>query len=227
MSPETLVRRAEDVGLDGVAVTDHNTMTGVEPARRAASDDFLVIPAEEIDTTEGQIIGLFLEEEIEPWQSPSAVASEVHDQGGLTLAPHPFDEMRAGLTTASEYVDILDGVETCNSRCVRAAYNRRAEAFADEHQLPSTGGSDAHFACELGRAWTRVQVAPQEGVADPTESQGTVAANGGEAATLDAVADAIQRGRVTPVGSTGTPLVHVGTKAVKLYNRVISGEWLG
>ena len=203
MSPETLVTRASAVGLDGVAVTDHNTMAAVEPARRAATD-LLVIPGEEIDTPDGQIIGLFLTEPIEPWQSPAAVIDAIHAQGGLALAPHPFDPLREGLASIGDHADALDAIEGRNSRCLRDRYNDRAVAFAREHDLPITGGSDAHFAREVGTAFTRASLD-----ADPdTELSG------------DAVQRTIERGKVEPAGRRGTPLVHAGTKCVKLYDRV-------
>ncbi|QZP37091.1 PHP-associated domain-containing protein [Halobaculum magnesiiphilum] len=205
MAPETLVRRAESVGLDGVAITDHNTMDGVGPARRAASDQFLVISAEEVDTPDGQIIGLFLEEPIEPWQSPRTVIQEIHDQGGLALAPHPFDAMRSGLSSLSEYTDVLDAVETINSRCVRPAYNRRALEFAQQYEIPKTGGSDSHFAHEIGTAYTDLEI--------PSD------ARAGES-LADPVKQSLRDGRVSPVGGRGSIVSHAGTKCAKLYNRL-------
>lgn len=199
MAPETLVRRAEQTGLDGVAITDHNTMSAVSPARQAAPDDFIVIPGEEIDTSEGQIIGLFLSKSIEPWQSPKAVLNQIHNQGGVAIAPHPFDTMREGLTTITEHVEELDAIETLNSRCLRDQYNERATAFATEHNLPATGGSDAHFAYELGTALTEIR----------TDEE-----------SLGKVRQALLSGQIRPKGGRGSPLVHAGTKGVKLYNRV-------
>jgi predicted metal-dependent phosphoesterase TrpH len=199
MPPETLVRRAEQTDLDGVAITDHNTMNGVVPARQAVTSDLIVIPAEEVDTPEGQIIGLFLSDAIEPWQSPKTVIDQIHDQGGVAVAPHPFDTLREGLTTIGEHVEALDAIETLNSRCLRSQYNKQASAFATEHNLPSTGGSDAHFASELGTAFTQIRT------------------NGD---TLDEVKQALLAGKMAPDGGRGSPLVHAGTKGVKFYNRV-------
>lgn len=236
MTPETLVQRAERVGLDGVAVTDHNTVEAVERARRAASDDLLVIPAEEIDTPEGQIIGLFLSERVEPWQSPATILDEIHDQGGLALAPHPFDEMRDGLTTIETYTGELDAVETLNARCVRDQYNRRAEAFAEEYELPATGGSDAHFAREIGTAYTNVQVLSGDdrgGTGGDTQSDGTnVTETGSDSenrdrneseTSLSDVKQAIRAGRTEPQGGTNGLLVHAATKSVKLYRELRRG----
>lgn len=203
MSPETLVRRAEAVGLNGVAITDHNTMDAVAAARRTAREDFLVIPAEEIDTLEGQIIGLFLDHPIEPWQSPAAVFEAIHQQDGLAMLPHPFDATREHLRTIDEHADSIDAIETINSRCIRNRYNRLAEEFAERHDLTKTGGSDAHFSRELSTAHTQIE-------SDASSSERMAAV----------VREAIVDGQTMPVGSTGTPLVHVGTKMVKMYNRV-------
>lgn len=199
MTPETLVRRAEQIGLDGVAITDHNTMEGIKPARQAVTSDLIVIPAEEVDTPEGQIIGLFLSDTIEPWQSPKAVINQINQQGGIAVAPHPFDGLREGLTTIDEHVEALDAIETLNSRCLLRQYNQRAKAFAAEHNLPSTGGSDAHFASELGTAFTQIRTSGD---------------------TLDEVKQALLAGKMVPDGGRGSPLVHARTKCVKLYNRV-------
>jgi hypothetical protein len=209
--PETLIRRAKRVGLDGVAITDHNTMDGIDPARLAADDGFLIIPAEEIDTTEGQIIGLFLTEPIDPWQPPAEVLNTIHRQGGLALVPHPFDNLRDGLETIESHVDRIDAVEVLNSRCIRDSYNDRARAFAEANGLPMTGGSDAHFARELGRAYTRVTVRSFPDCDGSSPCRGSM---------LAAVRQAIVDDDVKPAGGRGTPAVHAGTKVVKLLNRL-------
>ncbi|MFB6197490.1 MAG: PHP-associated domain-containing protein, partial [Halobacteriaceae archaeon] len=100
--------------------------------------------------------------------------------------------------------DELDAIETINSRCLWDRYNQRAAEFAAEHNLPATGGSDAHFVTEVGQAHTVVDV--ERDICQYSEK-------------LEAVKEAIRDGRISPVGSTGTNLVHAGTKIVKLYNR--------
>lgn len=207
MSPSDLVRTAEEKGLDGVAVTDHNVMTGVEEARKSASQDFLIIPGEEIDTDEGQVIGLFLDEPIDPNQPPETVLDEIHRQDGIAMVPHPFDVFRENLGSLEPHLDTIDCIETVNSRCVLRRFNRRASTFAEEHGLPATGGSDAHFASEVGRAFTSVKVSK---------------AHEGNS-RLDAVKNAMQEGRIYPVGGEGSVLVHLRTKLVKIYNNRIKG----
>jgi predicted metal-dependent phosphoesterase TrpH len=205
-SPSKIVESAVSVGLDGIALTDHNTMAGVDEARSASPQNFVVIPGEEVDTPNGQIIGLFLDEEIEPWQDPEAVIDEIHRQGGLAFAPHPFDTYREGLKTIGQLSDKLDAIETLNSRCVRSRFNQRATAFARDVGLPKLGGSDAHFAYEVGKAHTSVRlsrVVEEDSDVRPSHLK-----------------RAIVEGDVEPVGHDGTIIAHGGTKVVKLLARL-------
>jgi predicted metal-dependent phosphoesterase TrpH len=202
-SPAALVGAARRRGLDGVAVTDHNTTAGV-PEVRAAAEELLVVPAEEVDTLDGQVIGLFIEESIQPGMPLAATAEAIQDQGGVVFAPHPFDTLREGIgsddsAAADQYAAVLDAVEVLNSRCIRSTYNNRARAFAERHSLPGLGGSDAHFAREVGTAFTDVDTNQQ---------------------TVGAVREALLAGNVIAQGERGSVLNHAGTKAVKLLNGV-------
>lgn len=208
MSPRSLVEAAVDRGLDGVAVTDHNTTDAWPDARSHAPPDFVVIPGEEVDTRDGQVIGLFLEERIDPGGSPAGTIEAIHAQGGLAVAPHPFDRFRSGLGDPEPYAGALDAVEVLNARCLLPRDNRRAASFAATNGLPAVGGSDGHFAREVGAAYTVVD-GP-----DPT---------GGPAA----IVEAIQAGRTRPAGSRSSPIYHAATLAAKRYNRiawVLGGE---
>ncbi len=63
--------------------------------------------------------------------------------------------MRSGHWAEKDLLGILplvDAIETFNARCMQASYNRQAQAFAREHGVLGTVGSDAHAAFELGRA---------------------------------------------------------------------------
>ena len=202
LSPRSLVETAAARGLDGVAITDHNTTAGWAAARRHAPSGFHVIPGEEVDTTGGQVIGLFVEARIEPGRGVAETIGAIHDQGGLAVAPHPYDRFRSGLGDLARYAEGIDAVEVLNARCLLPRDNRRAAAFAAESGLPALGGSDGHFAGEVGSAYTVVEVA--DGADDPRES----------------IAEAILAGRTRPAGSGSTPLYHAGTALVKAYNRI-------
>lgn len=172
-SPERMVRAAVRAGLDGIAITDHDTLANVERARAVAPDDFEVIPAVEVTTTQGHLLALYVEE-APPQADPLTVIDAVHDQGGLAVLSHPFDELRQIYDAdLDEIARAVDAVEAVNSRCVRHTYNRRARSFASANDLPVTGGSDAHFPVEVGRASTVLPESPRAAIpAGTTEGVG-------------------------------------------------------
>ena len=154
LKPERLVERCIEVGLNCIAVTDHNTTDGAFAVREIAP--FMVIIAEEVGTSEGEVTGLFLQETIPRGLSPVETARRIKDQGGLVSLPHPFDRFRSEVITRSGIEDVLpyaDIVEVFNSRNNMDADNRRAYEFAEEHGLLTSGVSDAHTAIELGRTY--------------------------------------------------------------------------
>lgn len=152
-SLKDIVQRCQKVGVDCLAVTDHNCLQGALELREMAP--FVIIPGEEIKSTEGEIIGLFLEQEIPPGLPPQETVARIKDQGGLVYVPHPFSWRASGLTKQAlmAILPSVDVVEVFNARnnIFRGA-NRRAEAFARQHGLTMAAGSDAHRLSELGRS---------------------------------------------------------------------------
>jgi len=152
LSPETIFKTAQKRGLSGVAVTDHNTIKGGQKTSKYQNQDFKVIIGSEITTTEGEIIGLFLNEEVKS-QDPMEVMEEIRWQDGIVVIPHPFDLMRkATFTPRKEHVKLIHKIEAFNSRCIKPEFNQNALEFATKHNLGLTAGSDAHFANEIGKA---------------------------------------------------------------------------
>ena len=154
MAPEKLVERCLKVGLNCIAVTDHNTTDGAFHVQRIAP--FMVIIAEEVATSEGEVTGLFLQETIPMRLSPVETAKRIREQGGLVSLPHPFDRFRSEVITRSGIEDVLpyaDIVEVFNSRNNMSADNQKAYEFAHEHGLLTSGVSDAHTPTELGRTY--------------------------------------------------------------------------
>src|ERR1700682_628159 len=92
---EELAVRARELGLARIALTDHNTAQGALVFRDLEPE--LVIAGEEVKTTEGEVIGLFVNRTIKAWQRPEAVMDEIHEMGGLVYVPHPFDRWRGNL----------------------------------------------------------------------------------------------------------------------------------
>ena len=147
--PRALVKHAAALGIDVLAVTDHDTWEGsvvCRAAAEAAGLDLHVILAAEYATDQGDIIGLFLEREIRTG-SALEICDQIHEQGGLALLPHPYRWHRLD----DLLLDRIDLIEVHNSRTSRADNTRAAElAFA--RKLPELVGPDAHRLGELGLA---------------------------------------------------------------------------
>jgi len=143
-------------------VCDHDTLEGSNRVMRAVHAEDPALPlllAEEITTLEGEIIGLFLTEEIPPGLSAAETLDLIHCQGGLTLIPHPFcthrgKVLRPGARNA--LVDRIDLIEGHNARNISEDEDRLAVVFACDLGIPFTAGSDAHTTMELGRVWMEV-----------------------------------------------------------------------
>lgn len=149
--PRDLVAKARQIGLDRLIVTDHNSMGGAFACRDI--DPELVILGEEIMTTQGELLASFMTEEIPHSLSPMEAIRRLREQGAFISVSHPMDAHRGW--KKEDLLQILphvDALETFNSRCMSATYNEQALAFALEHNLPGTVGSDAHVTRELGRA---------------------------------------------------------------------------
>ncbi|MBV9282056.1 MAG: PHP domain-containing protein [Chloroflexi bacterium] len=154
---DRIIRAVQAAGLDGIAVTDHNEIRGSFELRKRAP--FVVIPSEEIKTSAGEIIGLFLREWIPPGLEPLETVRRIHEQGGLTYVPHPFDELRGSriqrwaLDLVRPEIDVL---EVFNARNALPVFNSRALAYAQEHGLLGGAGSDSHTYGEYGRAYVDI-----------------------------------------------------------------------
>lgn len=151
LTPKSVAKTARRRGLGCVAITDHDSIRGAIEVSRL----FPTIIGEEVSCREGDVIGLFLTEEV-----ASGPALEVMDairaQGGLVMIPHPFDSMRSEALMSEELCAKGDVIEAFNSRVFRIQDNARADAFAKARGLPRVVGSDAHTALEIGRSWLEV-----------------------------------------------------------------------
>ena len=155
-SLEELIQRCGEIGLDRIALTDHNTMEGAQALADLAPD--LTIIGEEAKTREGEVIGLFITRRLPPYLRPEEVMDLVHEMGGLTYIPHPLDRHRANfrLERIVELADRIDIIETYNAWCEPAA-NQAAARLAGELGKVAATGSDSHAAHELGRSWMEIE----------------------------------------------------------------------
>lgn len=154
-SLEKVVQRCLETGINCLAVTDHNTISGALEVKRIAP--FTIIIGEEVLTSSGEIIGLFLTEEIPRHLSPEETVARIKAQGGLVCIPHPFDRFRPHSRLRRDALEKImpdiDLIEVFNSRTLLARDSARALQFAQTHGLPGTVGSDAHVVREIGRSF--------------------------------------------------------------------------
>ena len=151
--PEALIQTCRRKGIDRLAVTDHNTIAGARAAQRL--DPERVIVGEEIMTEKGELLALFVQEEIPKGLPPLDVIRRLREQEAFISVSHPFDAARNGAWALADLLEIaprVDAIETFNSRCTGQRPNELAQAFAAEHHLAGTVGSDAHIVWEVGRA---------------------------------------------------------------------------
>ncbi|MFB6075688.1 MAG: PHP domain-containing protein, partial [Candidatus Aenigmatarchaeota archaeon] len=157
-----IVEISKRKGLDGIAITDHNTFEGVKNAIEMDLDDFLIIKGEEITSNRGDILGLFIEEEIKS-RDYMEVIEEIKEQNGLVIIPHPFDLHRGEhFKNIEEIKNEIDGVEVYNSRFIHNDANRKARKFAEANDLMRTGGSDSHTIFGIGNCYVEAQASSLE-----------------------------------------------------------------
>ncbi len=154
------VRRHTD--LAAIAITDHDRIEGGLQVRDVAARYGLqVIVGEEVSTAEGHLLALFIEERIAPGRPFADTVAQVHAQGGLAVAAHPYDIIshsllgrRGHMSEEALAVLPLDGVEVLNGSLVRHIANARAALMAQRLGFTALGGSDAHHLAVIGQAYT-------------------------------------------------------------------------
>jgi predicted metal-dependent phosphoesterase TrpH len=161
VTPEELVAYAQAVGLGAIAVTDHNVFGGaLEAAELAREHDLVVIPGEEIKTDgQGEVIGLFLKEEIPRGLSFADTIAAIRTQNGLVYLPHPFDRLHSipDPATLHRHLADIDVFEVYNARLLFEAYNDEALRFAAKYNLTMGAGSDAHVLQGVGTGAMRMR----------------------------------------------------------------------
>jgi predicted metal-dependent phosphoesterase TrpH len=151
MSPQAFIDACLRKGLDCVAVTDHDQIEGAFVVQKLAP--FKVIVGEEVKTSEGELIGLFLKELVPRGMSPEDTVRCIHEQGGIVIVPHPFDVFRRSVITRQALERIaptVDAVEGFNCRNILSRHDAAACDVASRHDKPLSVGSDAHSPWEVG-----------------------------------------------------------------------------
>ena len=183
---DLLVEQAAAVGLDALAVTDHDEIDASHRAAELAAERGVVgIVGMEVSSAAGHVLAFGVEEAVPPGLSFDETLDRIRDQGGIAIVPHPFQKSRHGVAAhvSESRLAAADAIEVYNSRLLTGRSNRQAERFAVRNELPMTAGSDAHVSEMVGQAVTEVDAVERSA-----------------AAVLDAVA----AGRTSVVG-TRTP----------------------
>jgi len=156
-TPESIIQRCLKVGVNCLAVTDHNAIAGALEMERLAP--FTIIVGEEVKTTHGEIIGYFLKEHIPRGLSPQETVERIKAQGGLVCVPHPFDRLRRSVLRTDALLQIasrIDIIEVLNARITLSTDIGEARDFALQRRLPVSAGSDAHTPGEIGTAYVEM-----------------------------------------------------------------------
>ena len=183
---DLLLGQAAGVGLDALAVTDHDAIeASLEMVEKAPEYDLIGIPGTEVTSAAGHVLGLGVTERIEQGLPYAETLDRIRDAGGIAVIPHPFQKSRSGVGAKVSRAELAsaDAIEVYNSRLLTGRGNRRAREFALEHGLPMTAGSDAHISEMVGQAVTRIDA---------------------EERTMESIIEAIRDGR-TEVEGKRTP----------------------
>ncbi|MFB6123848.1 MAG: PHP domain-containing protein [Haloferacaceae archaeon] len=183
---DMLLEQAAAVGLDAIAVTDHDEIAASLEAVDLAPDYGLVgIPGMEVTCAAGHVLALGVREAVPAGLSFGETLDRIHGQDGVAVVPHPFQSSRHGVAARISRDELAeaDAIEVYNSRLLTGLANRKAERFAVERGLPMTAGSDAHISEMVGQAVTEVDA---------------------DERSADGILDAILDGRTSVVG-TRTP----------------------
>ena len=156
---EDIIKQAKKMGLNGIAITDHENTNGWKEAVEAGKrENFLIVLGEEIKTTKGDVLGLFLKQKIDGYKKdPRWVMEEIKRQNGLVIIPHPFHGSERFNDDITKYLDIIDGIEVFNARKPGTSPDRKAMEFAKKYNLGMIGGSDSHYYKGIGYTYTEFE----------------------------------------------------------------------
>jgi predicted metal-dependent phosphoesterase TrpH len=156
LEPKDILRVAKAKGLNGIAITDHDTIKGALEVQELNKDkDFEVIVGEEISTDLGHVQAFYVKEEIKPGKFKDVI-KEIRKQDGLVVIPHPNEIgfVRHSNINLEEIKDLIDAVEGINGRVTLKYLNLKTQKQAKKLNITLTAGSDAHFKEGIGNCYT-------------------------------------------------------------------------
>ena len=168
LSEEKFIRTALERGLTHVAVTNHNNVEGAvavrdKVAELGLTDQLTVILGEEVSTTDGEVVGVFLQRTIPRGLSADETADAIHEQGGLVSIPHPYDPFRQSHIREEPLIGLLDAgkvdmIEVFNSRVTFQRHNQEAAELAARYGVPGISASDSHSSFEIAMSFNALPV---------------------------------------------------------------------
>ncbi len=159
-SVEEILRRAEQIGLDAIAITDHDTVEGALYAMECDTP-VIVIPGTEVSTQQGHLLALGVTETIPAGRDFFETVALARSRGALLILPHPYHRWRHGVgRRLAAGIEAVDAVEVFNSRYITGSANRKAALIARQFGKPGIAGSDAHNARYVGFGITYVVAEP-------------------------------------------------------------------
>jgi len=151
--PKEIIKTAIKKKLEIIAITDHNTIKGglvTFNEKKKFNTDLFIIVGEEIQTNIGDVIGIFLNEEIKS-KNINEVLDEIIDQDGLVVLPHPMKHHN--LLLLNSFLNKIEFIEILNARSPLSIENMNIIHSYNKKEL---GSSDAHFTFEIGKCYTRI-----------------------------------------------------------------------
>ena len=153
--------------IDAIAICEHNNIQGALKFKEYCykrKNKVFVIVGEEIMTSSGEIIGLYLNEAITAGLSCDETIDRIMSQGGVVYVPHPYDEKRSKTVLSEDCICSnsyrIDCIECYNGRNVEDYYSVKQTSIADKYSLVKVVGSDAHTLMEIGRNYMEVDSIP-------------------------------------------------------------------
>jgi predicted metal-dependent phosphoesterase TrpH len=173
ISLKEVISFAKKRGLDGVAITDHNTVKG---AQKLKTKEIIIVPGIEVSTSQGHLLGININRPIPAKLDMKESICKIHEAGGIAIAPHPIAFYKS---PPNRNIKLYDAVEVINASSIPfSVLTHFSKKFANKLGVPQTGGSDSHYAPEIGSAYTVVEADSEK----------------------DEIADAIRHGNVFPYG---------------------------
>lgn len=166
-TPQQMVKAAIKKGMDGLAITDHQTVKGSLVAKSFAKryKGFIVITGSEIRTLSGDVVALGINEDVPDDLSLADTIEKTHALNGIAVAAHPFAKFLVRKCVGYK-AKMLDAIEVFNAGSCKGFQNRKALEYANNFNKPKTAGSDAHCMRDAGRAGIICDASAQDDVLD-------------------------------------------------------------